>query len=106
MISKGYNEMREEFERSFKQELTENEIINKKGGMIGDEALPLGKYVWGDNFEYIEYYVSWLPHYRGDSHGIIYKDGKHEHLDSLTNIFEVTQKELDLDKELKEKGLI
>ncbi|PTB83352.1 hypothetical protein C9926_03385, partial [Sulfurovum lithotrophicum] len=71
--------------------------------MIGDEVLPLGNYVWGkdDGGEYIEYYVSWLPHYRGDSHCKIYKDGTHEHLPTLPQIGEVTQCELDLREELR-----
>ena len=95
------------FQDLFNQDLTQEEVAHKQGGMIGDEALPLGNYVWGkdDGGEYIEYYVSWLPHYRGDSHGKIYKDGTHEHLPTLPQIGEVTQWELDLREELRKKGL-
>ena len=100
-----YGQMQIKFRELFNRDLTEEEIAHKKGGMIGDEALPLGRYVWDKRGEYIEYYVSWLPHYRGDSHGKIYKDGRHESLPTLPQIGEVTQRELDLKEELRMKGL-
>ena len=65
----------------------------------------LGNYVWGENNAYIEYYVHWLPHYRGDIHGKIYKDGTHENLPTLPQMGEVTQWELDLQEELRKKRL-
>ena len=100
-----YGQMQIVFRDLFDQDLTEEEVANKEGGMIGDEALPLGQYVWDKKNDCIEYYVSWLPHYRGDSHGKIYKDGRHEHLPTLPQIGEVTQWELDLKEELRKKGL-
>jgi len=102
-----YGQMQIIFRDLFRQDLTQEEVAHKQGGMIGDEALPLGKYVWAkDNRgECIEYYVSWIPHARGDSNGKIYKDGTHEHLPTLPQIGEVTQWELDLREELRKKGL-
>jgi len=102
-----YGQMQIVFRELFRQDLTQEEVAHKQGGMIGDEALPLGNYVWGkDNRgECIEYYVSWIPHARGDSHGKIYKDGTHEYLSTLPQIGEVTQRELDLREELRKKGL-
>ena len=94
------------FHELFDQELSDIEINNKTGGIIGDEALELGVYIWLHDQNAIEYYVSWLPHYRGDSHGIIYEDGKHEHLATLPQIGEVTKSELELRAELERKGLI
>jgi len=104
-MAKEYKAMQITFRELFNQDLTESEIESKKGGIIGDEALPLGRYVWNEKYGYIEYYVHWLPHYRGDSHGKIYKNGKHESLPTLPQIGEVTQQELDLIEELKQKGL-
>lgn len=101
-----YKKMQLEFQRCFNQVLTDNEIDHKKSGLIGDESLELGAYVWDKDHNYIEYYVNWLPHYRGDSHGIIYKDGKHEHLETLPQIGNISSKELSLRKELVNKGLI
>ena len=98
--------MQLKFKILFNQDLTDDEIEHKKGGIIGDEALPLGRYLWNESDDYIEYYVSWLPHYRGDSHGIITRDGKHEHLATLPNIGDVTQAEIDLRKQLEKKGLL
>jgi hypothetical protein len=83
MADKTYCKMAAEFEKRFRQTLTEQEISDKKPGMIGDEACPLGRFVWDKKRDYIEYYVSWLPHYRGDSHGIIDSDGIHERLETL-----------------------
>lgn len=104
MQNSEYALMKKEFEKFLDQELTDDEIANKTGGIIGEEAMPLGRYIWDENQNFIEYYVSWLPHYRGDDHGKIYKDGTHEHLDTLPQIGEVTQRELDLTKYLEEKG--
>jgi len=100
-----YGQMQIRFRELFDQDLTEEEIAHKKGGIIGDECLPLGNYVWGENNAYIEYYVHWLPHYRGDSHGKIYKDGNLEDLPTLPQMGEVTQWEVELEEELKQKGL-
>jgi hypothetical protein len=100
-----YGQMQIRFRELFDQDLTEEEIAHKKGGIIGDECLPLGNYVWDENNAYIEYYVHWLPHYRGDSHGKIYKDGTHENLPTLPQMGEVTQWELELKEELRKKGL-
>lgn len=100
-----YGQMQITFRQRFNQDLTEEEIFHKKGGLIGDECLPLGKYVWDEKYWYIEYYVHWIPHYLGDSHGRIYKDGTHEDLPTLSQIGEVTQWELDLREELEKKGL-
>lgn len=101
-----YERMKDIFEKCFEQELSDYEITHKKGGIIGDEAMPLGKYIWDERNNFIEYYVSWLPHYRGDSHGRIYKDGRHEHLDILPQIGKVTPEEIALRKQLEEKGLL
>jgi len=100
-----YGKMQITFRKRFNQDLTEEEISHKKGGLIGDEGLPLGNYVWNEKYCYIEYYVHWIPHYLGDSHGKIYKDGTHENLPTLPQMGEVTQRELDLREELKKKGL-
>lgn len=100
----SYKGMQERFLSCFNQVLSDEEIAHKKGAMLGDEALPLGNYIWTKDATYIEYYVSWLPHYRGDSHGKIYKDGTREHLPTLPQIGEVTQREMDLREELKGKG--
>lgn len=105
LLKGEYGAMMITFRDFFNQDLTEEEITHKNGGMIGDESLPLGSYIWGKKKEYIEYYVSWLPHARGDSHGKIYKDGTHEDLPTLPQIGKVTRWELDLKAELKEKGL-
>jgi len=106
-VYSDYEQMQIVFSDLFSQALTDEEIAHQEGGIIGDEAVPLGNYVWGrDNRgEYIEYYVSWIPHYRGDSHGKIYKDGTHEHLPTLPHIGEVTQWEIDLKEALRKKGL-
>jgi len=101
-----YEKMQLTFQSCFNQELTDEQIDNKANGIIGDESLELGEYVWSKNHHYIEYYVQWLPRYRGDSHGIIYKDGKHEHLETLPQIGEITPRELSLRRELVDKGLI
>lgn len=106
MKSKEYERMKLEFKRFFNQDLTEDEIGHQEGGIIGDEAMPLGRYVWDKSHDFIEYYVSWLPHYRGDSHGIIYKDGTHQELAVLPHIGEVSPAECALRKELEEKGLL
>lgn len=101
-----YRELAEKFHELFNQKLSDDEIENKTDGVIGDESLELGAYVWLLDKNAVEYYVSWLPHYRGDSHGIIYADGKHEHLATLPQIGEVTKTELELRAELERKGLI
>lgn len=106
-----YKKMQKRFQSCFDQELTDDDIASKKGGIIGDENLELGTYVWSkdhsdNDHSYIEYYVHWLPHIRGDSHGIIYKDGTHEHLDTLPTMGDVSPEELSLRKELVDKGLI
>ncbi len=101
-----YHKLATKFQELFGQELSHDEINNRTGGIIGDEALELGAYIWLDDKNAIEYYVSWLPHYRGDSHGIIYEDGTHKHLPTLPQIGEVTKAELKLRAELKRKGLI
>ncbi|PSF06223.1 hypothetical protein C7H09_10840 [Marinobacter fuscus] len=101
-----YCELTKKFRELFDQELSDDELNNKTGGIIGDEALQLGVYIWLHNQSAIEYYVSWLPHYRGDSHGIIYKNGKHELLATLPQIGKVTKAELELRAELERKGLI
>lgn len=106
MQSNEYEIMRKEFEKFFDQELTDDEIANKAGGIIGEDAMRLGKYIWDENNNWIEYYVRWLPHYRGDSHGKIYKDGTHEHLDTLPQVGKVDQSELDLRAYLEERGLL
>jgi|GEM_PF-6008472 len=103
-----YQELRDLFMDLFYQELSDEDIRCKRPGIIGDEALPLGNYVWGEDEKgvYLEYYVSWIPHYRGDSHGKIYTDGTHEHLPTLPQIGEVTPEESALRRELEAKGLI
>ncbi len=101
-----YHRLAAKFHELFNQELSDNEINNKTGGIIGDESLELGAYIWLNDQNAIEYYVSWSPHYRGDSHGIIYKDGKYQHLATLPQIGEVTESELELRSELERKGLI
>jgi len=104
-VKKDFEAMQKTFKELFNQELTNEEINYERGGMIGDEAMPLGRYIW-INSDCIEYYVQWLPHYRGDSHGYIYKDGTHEHLPTLPQVGEVTQREADLRNALNEKGLL
>lgn len=94
------------FDELFQQTLSDDEINHKTGGIIGEEALVLGSYIWLQDQDAIEYYVSWLPHYRGDSHGVIYADGRHESLATLPQIGEVTQAEQELRAELQRKGLI
>lgn len=101
---KEYGQMQIRFRELFNQDLTEEEVAHKKGGLIGDESLPLGNYIWGEH-DTIEYYVRWLPHSRGDSHGKIYKNGRHQNLPTLPQIGKVTQRELDLREELQKKGL-
>jgi len=101
-----YGEMQITFRNYFDQDMTAEEIEHKEDGIIGDEAMPLGKYIWNTDGKFIEYYVQWLPHYRGDSHGIIYKDGRHEPLPTLPQIGKVTQSETKLRTELKKKGLL
>ncbi len=75
LLKGEYGSMMITFRKLFKQDMTPDEIEHKEGGMIGDEALPLGNYIWDKKYEYIEYYVSWLPHMRGDYHGRIIKMG-------------------------------
>jgi len=100
----SYKGMQERFLACFNQVLSDEEITHKKGGMIGDEVFPLGKYIWGKEGDYIEYYVASLSHFEGDSHGKIYQNGTHEHLPTLPQIGDVTQWEMDLREELKGKG--
>ncbi|WP_457749132.1 hypothetical protein [Sulfurimonas sp.] len=99
-----YEAMQAKFRELFDQNLTQKQIEQKKDGIIGDEAMPLGKFIWSDDGSYIEYYVEWLPHYRGDSHGIIHKDGRHESLPTLPQIGEITQSEIQLREELTKRG--
>jgi hypothetical protein len=101
-----YKKMQLEFQSCFSQVLTDDDINRKQSGIIGDESLELGTYVWSKDHNYIEYYVHWMPHYRGDSHGVIYKNGKHEHLETLPQIGKITPQELSLRRELVDKGLI
>lgn len=105
-ISEEYRGLIAEFRKFFNRILRDDEVDLKEGGLVGDEDVELGLYIWDKNQNSIEYYVNWLPHYRGSSHGIIYKDGRHEHLATLPQFGEVTQAELVLRKELEEKGLI
>ena len=53
-----YGQMQIVFRDLFDQDLTEEEVAHKEGGMIGDEALPLGQYVWDKKNDCIEYYIS------------------------------------------------
>jgi len=101
-----YGAMQIKFRELFNQDMTKKQVKNKRRGIIGDEAMPLGKFVWSKDKNYIEYYVQWLPRYRGDSHGIIHKNGRHESLPTLPQIGEVTQNEIKLRDELREKGLL
>ncbi len=101
-----YGVMQIKFRELFDQDMTQEQIEKKMSGIIGDEAMPLGKFVWSRDWSSIEYYVQWLPHYRGDSHGIIHKDGRHESLPTLPQIGEVTQSEIQLREQLTKKGLL
>ena len=101
-----YSGLISKFSELFDQTLSHDEIANRTSGIIGEEALPLGNYIWLKNQGAIEYYVSWIPHYRGDSHGVIYEDGRHEELATLSHIGEVTKAEQELRAELQRKGLI
>jgi hypothetical protein len=101
-----YGAMQIKFRELFNQDMTEEQIKQKCSGIIGDESMPLGKFIWSKDGNSIEYYVQWLPHYRGDSHGIIYKNGHHESLSTLPQIGEVTQSEIKLREQLSKKGLL
>jgi hypothetical protein len=101
-----YGAMQIKFRELFNQDMTEEQIKQKRSGIIGDESMPLGKFIWSKDWNSIEYYVQWLPHYRGDSHGIIYKNGHHESLSTLPQMGEVTQSEIKLREQLTKKGLL
>jgi len=101
-----YGAMQIKFRELFDQDMTQEQTEQKKGGLIGDEALPLGKFIWSEDGSYVEYYVQWLPHYRGDSHGKIHKNGHHENLATLPQIGKVTKSEIKLRDELTQKGLL
>jgi hypothetical protein len=110
MRNKEYEGMRQEFKKWFGRDLTDDEIAHKKGGVIPDEDFPMGSYVWDDSQDFIEYYIQWMPRFRGDDHGIIYKDGRHEPLMTFNdNNFlrgELSQEETAIRKELVRKGLL
>jgi len=94
------------FRELFDQDITQEQVEKKRGGLIGDEAMPLGRFVWSGDWSHIEYYVQWLPHYRGDSHGKIFKDGRHEQLPTLLQIGKITESETKLRADLEKKGLL
>ena len=100
-----YGAMQIKFRELFDQDMTQKQIEQKRSGIIGDEVVPLGKFVWSKDGLFIEYYVQWLPHYRGDSHGIIYKNGRHESLPTLPQMGKVTEGEIKLREQLTKKGL-
>lgn len=99
-----YGAMMIKFRELFNQDISQQQVEQKRGGLIGDEAMPLGRFIWSGDWSYIEYYVQWLPHYRGDSHGKIYKDGRHESLPTLPQMGEVTESETRLREELTKRG--
>jgi hypothetical protein len=101
-----YGAMQIKFRELFDQDMTQEQVEQKKSGLIGDEVMPLGEFVWSEDRSYVEYYVHWLPHYRGDSHGKIHKNGHHESLATLPQIGEVTDSEIKLRNELIQKGLL
>ncbi|WP_295422132.1 leucine-rich repeat domain-containing protein [Sulfurovum sp.] len=101
-----YGAMKITFRKRFAIDLLDTGLKVKKPTMIGDEEWPLGTYVWvNDKYEgeYIEYYLQsrW-----SDSHGKIYKDGKHVSLQALWDMGPINDEYNKLSKELRKKGLI
>lgn len=101
-----YGAMKITFRKILDQDLSDDEILDKRLSMIGEEEWPLGNYIWGDDEsgEYIEYYLSsrW-----GDSHGKIYKNGEYvTNLPTLWHVGPIDDEYTAIQNELESKGLI
>lgn len=104
--SDEYGAMKITFRKVIGIDLKDEGLKVKEPTMLGEEDWPLGTYIWVNDKkegEYLEYYLSsrW-----GDSHGKIYKNGKHISLQALWQMGPINEEYNKLYRELNKKGLV
>lgn len=101
----SYGPLKITFRHVLHQDLSDAEIASKARGLIGDEGWPEGCFIWGDDErgEHIEYYLSSR---RGDRHGRIDRDGRHEVLAALWQTGPIDAEYQALYRDLQGKGLV